>query len=422
MFCGGYMEYLRVLNLQFDKYHLTTNFDETAIYGVLCDNQEIRTQFYKLLAGINKSKGEVVYKERNVFDNSEYFHQRLFLDFKNKYLKTMNSKEIKENFKISLNKEFDEKLFKKAVENVNLRSEVKITNEYIFSDLGNTLLNFCLFKGLNYQCSDTNIATIYKGVITAKTSGIAYITVTSDKDSEIEKTLKVIVKEIVSKSISVTPSTGITKDENDKLCIKEGESSKIKVKLDSNATIKTYTFTSSNPEVAKINPDGVIEAISAGTTKITIETTDKDFANITDGEIASTTVTFEITVKALTLKDSIKNFSYWVRKSFGHFGAFLVLGIFAALTFIILTPKSLLAKITALIACLVSGFAVAGITELCQLPKFTTGRYCAFSDVLLDFRGYSYSVIAIFAIVIVIYSIKLLVKFIKNNKKTKNSI
>ena len=44
-------------------------------------------------------------------------------------------------------------------------------------------------------------------------------------------------------------------------------------------------------------------------------------------------------------------------------------------------------KIIAFFVSLVAGFAVAGITEILQLPIFTAGRYCSFNDVILDFDG-----------------------------------
>ncbi|MBP5177537.1 MAG: hypothetical protein ILP02_03015, partial [Clostridia bacterium] len=36
-----------------------------------------------------------------------------------------------------------------------------------------------------------------------------------------------------------------------------------------------------------------------------------------------------------------------------------------------------------------AGFAVAGISELLQLPIFTDSRGAAFTDVLIDFSGYA---------------------------------
>lgn len=145
------MSYLQVLDLQFDKYRLTTEFEENIIYGVLSDNDNVRSQFYKLLAGINNSKGSILYNNTNAFDNFEYFKNRLLIDFKNKYLKTLNINTINETIMTRFNRSFNAKEYKEAVGDTNLRREVTITNEYKFTELGITLSNYCLFKGLSYK-------------------------------------------------------------------------------------------------------------------------------------------------------------------------------------------------------------------------------------------------------------------------------
>jgi VanZ family protein len=101
----------------------------------------------------------------------------------------------------------------------------------------------------------------------------------------------------------------------------------------------------------------------------------------------------------------------------GHFGAFLVLGIFGSLTYYIIFKKSLKGKLIAFLTCAVAGFAVAGITEILQLPLFTYGRYCSFSDVLLDFVGYCTSTVPMYIIIILLHIIGMLITRLKSGKK-----
>ena len=91
-----------------------------------------------------------------------------------------------------------------------------------------------------------------------------------------------------------------------------------------------------------------------------------------------------------------------------------MLGIFGSLTYYIIFKKNLKGKLGAFVVNLLAGFAVAGITEILQLPYFTQGRYCSFDDVLLDFNGYCSSSIPIFAIIILAHLITLLIKKKKN--------
>ena len=117
--------------------------------------------------------------------------------------------------------------------------------------------------------------------------------------------------------------------------------------------------------------------------------------------------------------DTITNFYHWVRKAFGHFGAFLVLGGAASLMFLCFSKSGIKSKLIMFIVCMVSGFAVAGLTEIFQLPIFTQGRFCSFNDVLLDFTGYSTSSVVIFALAF-IYELFKILRFKRMQSKSKN--
>ena len=259
---------------------------------------------------------------------------------------------------------------------------------------------------LTWYSSDESVATVtQKGVVSFLKSGVVTITVKCGTD--ISDSAIISVKEVLSENIYLD-FDGIDQSEDDSYIIKQGESGKINATLDKNATIKDISFSSSNEKVVKIGQDGSIEALRGGSVTITVSTS-------YDGEVTSKS--FVLTVDPLTLEDTIDNFYYFVRKSMGHFGAFLVLGIFAALSYYIILPKHIYGKITAFEITMFAGFAVAGITEILQLPYFTQGRHGSFDDVLLDFIGYCTSTIPMYVIIILFHYIGVLVKHIKNRKK-----
>lgn len=240
-----------------------------------------------------------------------------------------------------------------------------------------------------WYSSDETVATVsQKGVVTCHKAG--EVTITARCGEGIEESISITVKEVLSENIALKLE-GLRKD-GDGYVIKQGESGKVIATLDKNATVQTIVFSSSDDKVARIGQDGVIEAVAGGSTTITISTS-------YDGK--TTEESFLLTVERITLKDTMENFYYIIRKSIGHFGAFLVLGIFGALTYYIILPKSFKGKLLSVVICLVAGFAVAGITEILQLPYFTQGRYCSFDDVLLDFSGYCTSAIPIGLIILI---------------------
>lgn len=249
-----------------------------------------------------------------------------------------------------------------------------------------------------WYSSDETVATVsQKGVVTCHKAGEVVITARCGEN--IESSINITVKEVLSKNIHLELD-GLS-DSSEGYSIKQGEVGKVIATLDENATIQSITFSSSDESVAKIWQDGVIEAVSGGSATITVSTS-------YEGEV--TEESFLLTVERITLKDTMKNFYYIIRKSVGHFGAFLVLGILGALTYYIIFKKDLVGKLISFGVCIVAGFAVAGITEILQLPYFTQGRYCSFDDVMLDFKGYCCSAVPIGLLIIALHFIVPLIK------------
>ncbi|MBP5307923.1 MAG: VanZ family protein [Clostridia bacterium] len=268
------------------------------------------------------------------------------------------------------------------------------------------------FKGIMLEISDESIVSAEydaaKKTVTVKglKKGTASVTVRSDTYDDVYLTVDVTVIEILSETIKVT-TKGLKATQVGYYKIKLNESASISAILDKNATIKTVAYSSSDENVATVGEDGILAIKSAGETVITVSTT--------DGE-NTVSNNFLLVVERITFKDTITDFYYIVRKSIGHFGAFLVLGILAAFSYLFFSPKSIKAKTAAGLLCMASGFTVAGITEMCQLPAFTTGRYCSFNDVILDFSGYAGGAFAVFAAALAVWLVSFAVKNVKTRR------
>lgn len=251
-----------------------------------------------------------------------------------------------------------------------------------------------------WYSSDQSIATVNQdGKVKFHSSGTAEIIA---RCGDVESRIEVTAKEVVSENIHLS-FRGINLFYGVHT-MKQGTSGRVIATLDKDATVLDITFTSANEHVAKISSDGAIEALQAGITIITVSTTCED-------EITS--VSFELVVNPITFEDTIDDFYTRIRKGMGHFGAFLVLGILASLSYYIIFKKSLLGKLCAFIICLFAGFAVAGITEILQLPIFTVGRGASFSDVMLDFTGYCTSVAPIYMIIFSVHFVEIILSKIK---------
>lgn len=123
-------------------------------------------------------------------------------------------------------------------------------------------------KGVNWSSSNTSVATVSNGVVTAKSGGIVVITATT-LDGSKKATSTITVRNVLSTinvtGVSTSPTT---------LNLKVGEKGTITATVTpSNATNKTVTWSSSNPSVATVS-NGVVSAVSAGNTTIYVTTVD----------------------------------------------------------------------------------------------------------------------------------------------------
>ena len=187
----------------------------------------------------------------------------------------------------------------------------------------------------------------------------------------------------------------------DFFAITNGFSGSVKLNFTENSTYTTVTYSSSNEEVASINQDGTITPNKVGETTITIV--------CDDGMQKEIKIEFKLKIKRQDYIQDLSKFFYQVRKGLGHFSAFLILGIFSTLTWLLFMRKWKM--FLSVPINYISGLGIAALTELIQY--YIPGRSGVFSDVMLDFEGFIISATFITAIFILIYLIKILVWFIK---------
>jgi len=123
-------------------------------------------------------------------------------------------------------------------------------------------------KSVTWSSNNKGVAEVdSNGKVTAKSTGTAEISVTSN-DNGLSAKCTVTVATVKVSSVSITnPPTSI--DVN-------GSATLTATVLPSNATNKSVTWSSSNPDVISVSSSGVIKGVAPGTAKITVTTVDTD--------------------------------------------------------------------------------------------------------------------------------------------------
>ena len=111
--------------------------------------------------------------------------------------------------------------------------------------------------------------------------------------------------------------------------------------------------------------------------------------------------------------DIFKDFAFFIRKSFGHFGLFFFIG-FLSCVFMVIQFKSFFTRVLASIGSSCLGITLAILTEFIQ--KFVPGRGPSLKDVGIDVIGYLSAMIIFIIVVGIIYIVKK-VKASKVDKK-----
>lgn len=206
----------------------------------------------------------------------------------------------------------------------------------------------------DYETSNGKIVNCAAYNLHAYKPGTATITYTSLYDKNIKATLHVTVPEVVDGLTVVAPDR----------CVKGG-------KIDLNAYTGGNVTKNVKWAVVKgegsIDENGVFTSDKSG--KVTVRATYVGRPDLT----VEKTITVSI----------FGTFHTLVRKGLGHFSLFLILGFgFFSTFFLLIKPRW-----ASLPLSLLSAFVVAGISEMFQLPVFTSGRYATWQDVAIDFLG-----------------------------------
>lgn len=204
------------------------------------------------------------------------------------------------------------------------------------------------------KSSDTNVVSTDTTHLHAYKPGTATITYFSIYDNTITATLHVTVPDVVDGLTVVAPDR----------CVKGG-------KIDLTAYTGGNVTKNVKWEVVKgegsIDENGVFTSDKSG--KVTVRATYVDRPDLT----VEKTITVSV----------FDTFHTLIQKGLGHFSLFLVLGFGLFGTFFLLIKP----RWASLPLSLLSAFVVAGLSEMFQLPVFTSGRYATWPDVAIDFLG-----------------------------------
>lgn len=206
----------------------------------------------------------------------------------------------------------------------------------------------------DYETSNGKIVNCAAYNLHAYKPGTATITYTSLYDKNIKATLHVTVPDVVDGLTVVAPDR----------CVKGG-------KIDLTAYTGGNVTKNVKWEVVKgegsIDENGVFTSDKSG--KVTVRATYVGRPDLT----VEKTITVSV----------FDTFHTLIRKGLGNFSLFLVLGFGLFGTFFLLIKP----RWVSLPLSLLSAFVVAGISEMFQLPVFTSGRYATWPDVAIDFLG-----------------------------------
>lgn len=259
-------------------------------------------------------------------------------------------------------------------------------------------------KEVSYTSKNSEIVKIEKSSFVAISPGSVEIEIES-QDGHIKKVVEIEVKNVIELNednpFSVDQEYFSFDEESNTYHIRNGISGMLSCNFTSSTTYKNATFTSNNEKVLLVGNDGTLSPIKVGKAVVTVV--------IDDGHSTPITKELNFVVEAKPFIEDLHEFYYIVRKSIGHFGAFLVLGIFGTFSFLlILDKKKWIVSIPLNIGL---GFGVAALTEYIQ--TFVPGRYGCWEDIWLDFSGFMTSTILLTIGILLTY----LFKHLKNKKK-----
>ena len=223
-------------------------------------------------------------------------------------------------------------------------------------------------------------ATVRNGVITPKKVGNVTLTV-KETVSGLEKEYHIAIRHRVGLKEGgsfVLSGNAEYNAETNTISIMNGESATIAVNFTKDTTYRKVTYAVDNEKICNVGTDGTITPIKMGKTKVIVTVEDENTKYIE----------FEVNIEVIR-RDYIQDMGEFfrkIRKAIGHFGAFAVLGLLGAMTWFLWFRGKYLFPV-GVAANFGLGFGLAYLTEYIQ--RFVPGRTSTWSDVWLDFSGFS---------------------------------
>lgn len=166
-------------------YKLNMNIEENKVVALISNDKKAINDFFLKISGVNKIQGEVLFRGNHVFDNEEYFDNRLLIDYSKCYLTTLDKEHLTNYFKDNFDMEIDLNIFEKINKELRLRNEYLIKDRYIFTKRGLNLVNYALTisinKGINFikntvaNCSKEEREIIFSGLSNKGASSINFL-------------------------------------------------------------------------------------------------------------------------------------------------------------------------------------------------------------------------------------------------------
>jgi len=154
-------------------------------------------------------------------------------------------------------------------------------------------------NAVKWTTSNSIVATVSNGKVTAVGKGTATITATSTENANVKATATVTVSTIAPTSITLS---------NSNVALSVGDTEQITVKVSPTNAVSTVTWSTSDSSVATVS-NGKVTAVGKGTATITATSTEnaniKDTATVTVKQLESIQITGSLTKTSYLLGDKI---------------------------------------------------------------------------------------------------------------------
>ena len=252
---------------------------------------------------------------------------------------------------------------------------------------------------LSFESSNNEILEINnEGKLIPHKIGEVDITLKDSYSPLVNEKIHIIIynKILIDEVNTITVSGHNAKYDSDKVQyeITNGYSGKIKINFLEGNTFNNVIYSSSDEKILSVGQDGTLTPHKKGVATIKMI--------VDDGMLDKIEIEVNIKVKPQMVIENMQEFFGKMRKLLGHFGAFLVLGIFSTFTYLLyFQDKKWFWSVP---LNFVQGFALASLTEWIQ--TFTPGRWGCWEDVLLDISGFMCSALILTILVLLIYLLK----------------